>query len=69
MRAKQNSFLVQVIFWPCGAFLTFLAIHYLDGVQSHGWLNVWETGSVGLLMLVFAAFDLWWILRRKRDEK
>ena len=68
MHTKQTSYLVPVIFLPCGAFLTIRAICYLGGVSSHGWLNVWQTGSVGLLMLVFAALDLWWTLRRKRDE-
>jgi len=48
-----------------GAYFVLIAIHYLAGVSSHGWMNVWQTGSVGLLMLFGGALDVW-IRWRKR---
>ena len=68
MRTKRASYLAPVILLGGGAFFTFVAISYLDGVSSHGWRNVWQTGSVGLLMLIFGVVDLWWGARPRRDK-
>ena len=47
-----------------GAFFSVIAIHYLDGVSSHGWSNVVQTGSVGLIALTGGVLSLWDIRRK-----
>jgi hypothetical protein len=46
-----------------GAFFSVIAILHLDGVSSHGWSNVVQTGTVALIALIGGALSLWDIRR------
>jgi hypothetical protein len=69
MAGKKTSYLAAVLLLLGGTFFTVIAISFLPSVRSHGWINVWQPGSVGLLMLVFGALDLWLGLRSSRGKR
>jgi hypothetical protein len=59
-RCIGSGFLLLV-----GIYFTVVAILFLGSVSSHGWQNVLQTGSVGLIALIGGALSLSSTLRGK----
>ena len=59
MPVKRASLFAPIFFFVVGTIFAIVSVRYLPSVRSHGWMNVVQTGSVGLLMLFLGVLTLW----------